>query len=582
MTPPDSKAGLFRRLIPTVRKHTMLATIAILLMILVDAAGVLKPWLIKIGIDRYVQNGDIPGLYRIGFILAAVLVGGFLFQVAFTITVQYMGQRLLFDLRMNLFRKLMRLPAAYFDKTPLGKTLTHITNDVEAIREFISEGIVTVAGDILKIIFIAGAMIALSPKLALASFLTLPFFLVATGLFRKHIRNGFRNVRRANSDINTVLTETIGGAREIQIFQTKGERSSVFETCNRSYLTAYLKVIQAYALYFPVLEIVSNGGMILILLTAHYWIGTSLEPGIIFAFFAYINMFFFPLRQMAEKFNLFQAAMAASERVFSLLDQRESFAASEGFLPLKSTRALGIRFQNVTFGYNPGQPILKNVSFDIHSGERVALVGYTGSGKTTVIKLINRLYDIQDGQILVNGTSIRRLSIRELRERIATIPQDPFLFTGTIADNISLHRPGIKESDVRSAAEKTHADHFIRNLPHGYQEQILESGKRLSAGQRQLLALTRVLTGNPGLIILDEATAKIDSETERLIEDAVECIALDRTAIIIANRLSTIRKVDRIFVFHKGKLVETGSHVELLKQNGLYRKLYDTQVLSLR
>ncbi len=582
MTPPDSKAGLFRRLIPTVRKHTMLATIAILLMILVDAAGVLKPWLIKIGIDRYVQNGDIPGLYRIGFILAAVLVGGFLFQVAFTITVQYMGQRLLFDLRMNLFRKLMRLPAAYFDKTPLGKTLTHITNDVEAIREFISEGIVTVAGDILKIIFIAGAMIALSPKLALASFLTLPFFLVATGLFRKHIRNGFRNVRRANSDINTVLTETIGGAREIQIFQTKGERSSVFETCNRSYLTAYLKVIQAYALYFPVLEIVSNGGMILILLTAHYWIGTSLEPGIIFAFFAYINMFFFPLRQMAEKFNLFQAAMAASERVFSLLDQRESFAASEGFLPLKSTRALGIRFQNVTFGYNPGQPILKNVSFDIHSGERVALVGYTGSGKTTVIKLINRLYDIQDGQILVNGTSIRRLSIRELRERIATIPQDPFLFTGTIADNISLHRPGIKESDVRSAAEKTHADHFIRNLPHGYQEQILESGKRLSAGQRQLLALTRVLTGNPGLIILDEATAKIDSETERLIEDAVECIALDRTAIIIAHRLSTIRKVDRIFVFHKGKLVETGSHVELLKQNGLYRKLYDTQVLSLR
>ncbi len=515
MTSPDKKAGLFRRLVPTLRRHTLLAVIAVLLMVLVDVASVFKPWLVKIGIDRYVRNGDIPGLYRIGFILAAVLVAGFLFQVAFTITVQYLGQRLLFDLRMDLFRKLMRLPASYFDKTPLGKTLTHITNDVEAIREFISEGIVTVAGDILKIVFIAGAMILISPKLALASFLTLPFFIVATGLFRKRIRTGFRDVRRANSDINTVLTETIGGAREIQIFQTKRERGSVFEICNRKYLTAYLKVIQAYALYFPVLEIVSNGGMILILLTAHYWIGTSLEPGIIFAFFAYINMFFFPLRQMAEKFNLFQSAMAASERVFRLLDQPEPFSTSDKVLPLKSTPALEIRFQNVTFGYNLDQPILKDVSFDIHPGERVALVGYTGSGKTTIIKLINRLYDIQDGQILINGTDIRRLSIRELRKRVATIPQDPFLFTGTIAENISLHRPGIKEADVRSAAEKTHADHFIRNLPHGYQEQILESGKRLSAGQRQLLALTRALTAEPELVIMDEANANIDAESER-------------------------------------------------------------------
>jgi len=476
MKASDQKTRLFRRLVPTLRQHSKLAILAVFLMIFVDAAGVLKPWLVKIGIDSFVRKGDIPGLTRIGIILAAVLVTGFLLQVVFTITVQYMGQRLLFDLRMDLFRKLMRLPASYFDKTPLGKTLTHITSDVEAIREFISDGIVTVAGDILKIIFIAGAMIALSPRLALAAFVTLPVFVIATGIFRKSIRNGFREVRKANSDINTVLTETIGGAREIQLFQTKDERAFVFENCNRNYLSAYLKVIQAYALYFPVLEIVSNGGMILILVTAHFFMGTALEPGVIFAFFAYINMFFFPLRQMAEKFNLFQSAMAATERVFHMLDQPESISEPENGTSLPESASMKIEFQNVTFGYDSAQPVLKNVSFSIHPGERVAFVGATGSGKTTVIKLINHLYDIQEGAIFVNGTDIRYLSMLELRKRIATIPQEPFLFTGTIEDNVSLHRPGVSETDVRIAAQKAFAHGFIKDLPHNYQEEVLESG----------------------------------------------------------------------------------------------------------
>lgn len=573
MKASDRKTRLFRRLVPTLRKHSKLVVLAVFLMIFVDAASVLKPWLVKIGVDSFVRKGDIPGLTRIGIILAVVLVAGFLLQVLFTITVQYLGQRLLFDLRMDLFLKLMHLPASYFDKTPLGKTLTHITSDVEAIREFISDGIVTVAGDILKILFIAGAMIALSPKLALAAFLTLPFFVIATGMFRKSIRTGFQEVRKANSDINTVLTETIGGAREIQLFQTKDERAEVFENCNQGYLTAYLKVIQAYALYFPVLEIVSNGGMILILVTAHFIMGTALEPGVIFAFFAYINMFFFPLRQMAEKFNLFQSAMAASERVFYMLDQPESIYEPENATSLPASGSLKIEFQNVTFGYDSSQPVLKNVSFTIQPGERIAFVGATGSGKTTVIKLINRLYDIQEGTILVNGKDIRRLSIMELRGRIATIPQEPFLFTGTIEDNISLHRFGLSETDVRIAAQKAFAHRFIQDLPHNYQEEILESGKRLSAGQQQLLAFTRALASRPELVILDEATANIDSETERLIENAVEEITRNRTAIIIAHRLSTIRKVNRILVFHKGKLVESGTHAELLQQNGLYRKL---------
>ncbi|NOZ13754.1 MAG: ABC transporter ATP-binding protein [Acidobacteria bacterium] len=565
------KNRLFRRLIPTLQKHSLLAALSVLLMILVDAASVTKPWLLKIGIDRYVRNGNIPGLTRIALILAAVLVCGFLLQVTFTVTVQYLGQRLLFDLRMELFQKLMRLPASYFDKTPLGKTLTHITGDVEAIREFISDGIVTVAGDILKIVFIATAMVMLSPRLALAAFLTLPFFIAATGMFRKSIRSGFRDVRKANSDINTVLTETIGGAREIQLFCTKGERAEVFESCNHNYLSAYLKVIQAYALYFPVLEIVSNCGMILILLTAHYLMGTALKPGVIFAFFAYINMFFFPLRQMAEKFNLFQSAMAATERVFQMLDQPEEMTGTR-HPGLAEAGKMEISFQNVTFGYNPGQPVLKNITFNIRAGETAAFVGATGSGKSTIIKLINRLYDISAGTIKINGTDIRKLSAHELRKRIATIPQTPFLFTGTVSDNISLHRPEITINDIRAAAEKSHAHHFIQTLPRHYNEPVLESGKRLSAGQRQLLAFTRALISKPELVILDEATANIDSETEHLIEAAVEEITRNRTTIIIAHRLSTIRKADRIFVFHKGELVESGTHEELLKKNSLYRR----------
>lgn len=570
MKTPERKSRLFRRLIPTIKNHILLATLGTLLMILVDTASVVQPWLLKIGIDRYVKNGDIPGLTRIGIILAAVLIGGFLLQAVFTITVQYLGQRLLYDLRMDLFRKLMRLPTSYFDKTPLGKTLTHITNDVEAIREFISDGIVTVAGDVLKVIFIATAMVLLSPRLALAAFVTLPFFIVATSLFRKSIRTGFRGVRKANSDINTVLTETIGGAREIQIFQTRAERAEVFQACNTSYLSAYLKVIQAYALYFPVLEIVSNGGMILILLTAHSFMGTALEAGVIFAFFAYINMFFLPLRQMAEKFNLFQSAMAASERVFSMLDQPEEISDPENAVVPPETGKMEIRFQDVTFGYDSRQPVLKNISFCIHAGEKIAFVGATGSGKTTVIKLINRLYDIQEGKILINNTDILKLPVSNLRKRIATIPQDPFLFTDTISDNISLHRPAISDADIANAAEKSRARQFIETLPDGYREEVLESGKRLSAGQRQLLAFTRALVSEPELVILDEATANIDSETENLIEHSVEEITRNRTAIIIAHRLSTIRKVDRIFVFHKGELVESGTHAELLQKNGLY------------
>lgn len=581
MTAKKRDWGLFGRLIPYLRGHMGLGIAALVLMVLVDLAGVLKPWLVKMGIDEYVRVGDLDGVYRVGMWLFIAMVAGFIAQVCYTITVQFLGQKLLFDLRMDLYRKVLHLSRDYFDRTPLGKTLTNVTNDVEAIREFISEGVVTVAGDILKILFILGAMFWLDYKLAFTAMLTLPIFIVATALFRKTIRTGFRGVRKANAEINTALTETISGAREIQLFRTTGEARARFEGCNRNYLSAYLQVIRAYALYFPVLELVSNGGMIAILLHAHFVMGVSLEPGIVFAFFFYINMFFFPLRQMAEKFNLFQSAMAAAERAFRLLDEPITVTSPDNPVVPEDRKNLGVRFENVTFGYDPDNPVLHNVNFEIQPGESVALLGRTGSGKTTIIKLINRLYDIQTGRILVDGIDVREMDAVGLRQRIATIPQDPFLFTGTIAENIGLHREWIEQGAIEAAAKETRAHEFIRKLPDQYNEPILEEGKRLSVGQRQLLSFTRALVSRPELVILDEATASIDSETEKMIEEAVHHLITGRTAIIIAHRLSTIRTADRILLFHKGVLREEGTHDELLEADGLYRRFHDTQAYLL-
>ena len=572
---------LFGRLVPYIRGHVGLGVLSLTLMVLVDVAGVLKPWLVKVGIDDHVRTGDLDGLFQVGVWLFAALAAGFIAQVLYTVVVQYLGQKLLYDLRLDLYRKVLRLSRDYFDRTPLGKTLTNVTNDVEAIREFISEGIVTVAGDMLKIVFILGAMFLLHVKLALMALLTLPVFIGATAIFRRTIRSGFAGVRKANGEINTALSETISGSREIHLFQVKTEARNRFEQCNRGYLSAYLQVVRAYAFYFPVLELVSNGGMVVMLLYAHYAMGIELEPGIVFAFFAYLNMFFFPLRQMAEKFNLFQSAMAAAERAFRLLDEPVSVENPKKPVAPASAAPMAIEFDSVTFGYDPDNPVLKNVSFRIEPGQTVALLGRTGSGKTTVIKLVNRLYDIQQGRILLDGVDVRDLDVIPLRERIGTIPQDPFLFTGTIADNISLHRPGIDRARVLAAAAATRAADFINRLPLQYDEPILEEGKRLSVGQRQLLSFTRALVSEPDLMILDEATASIDSETEKLIENAVESLIEGRTAIIIAHRLSTIRCADRILMFHKGELVEDGTHDELLKADGLYKKFYDTQAFLL-
>jgi ABC-type multidrug transport system fused ATPase/permease subunit len=408
----------------------------------------------------------------------------------------------------------------------------------------------------------------------------IPVFVIVTVLFRKSIRTGYRGVRKANARINTSLQESITGIREIFQFNYKKRSLEHFEKANQYYLVSFLKIIHAYALYFPVIEVVSNISMIIIFLFAHRALGVSVNLGEIFAFFAYINMFFRPLRQLAERFNMFQAAMAAAERIFKLIDQPVVVKNLEN--PISITKKLKgkISFRNVNFRYRKNNLVLKDLSFDIKPGEKVAIVGHTGSGKTTIINLLNRFYNIHSGDILVDDISINKYSVCDLRSQIATIPQDPFFFTGTVAENISMYDPKISLDRIIAVSKQVFADKFIEKLPNKYQENILEEGKRLSIGERQLLSFARGLLRNPSIFILDEATSNIDSATENLIEAAIDNLLKDRTGIIIAHRLSTIRKVDRILVLNKGRCVEEGNHKQLLKRDGVYSRLYKAQAFS--
>ncbi len=572
---------LLKRLFPYVRHHLWLLSSSMIFMILVDVTGVLSPYLVKVGVDENIAAGDINGLRQTSLLLGLIMLINFGFSVVFNYIIQYLGQRLLFDLRLDLFRKVLNLSNDYFDTTAVGKTLTNVTNDVEAIRQFISEGIVTVLGDLLKLTFILIAMLWINPVLALLAFVTVPFFVAATALFRNSIRSGHRDVRKANAEINTALVETITGIKEINQFNSKEQSKRTFGGFNQHYRDAFLRLVHSYALYFPVLEIVANCSMVIILLYTHYAMGYTLKVGVIFAFFSYINMFFRPLRQLAEKFNMFQSAMAASERIFTLLERPIAIADATQPKRLSGAFQGEITFKSVNFAYKPDAPILKNMSFRIKPGEKVAIVGYTGSGKTTITSLLNRLYDVQEGEILIDGVNLKDYTVRDLRQQIATVPQDIFLFTGTVAENITLHDPAITPDAVQYAARQVYADRYIKRLPQKYDENILEEGKLLSVGQKQLLSFARAFVRNPSIIILDEATSSIDSETESLIEAGVKNLLDKRTAIIIAHRLSTIKSVDRILVLHKGELVQEGTHESLLQHDGLYRQLYEMQAFLL-
>ncbi len=571
-----------KRLSVYVTKYISIVVLSVVLLLLLNIAGVLQPYIVKTGIDKYIMNGDMQGLKSLSLLLFSVIIAAFGLNFVFNYMVQYIGQKVLMDLRMDLFKHVLKLPNSYFDKTPVGKILTNVTNDVEAIRAFVSEGVVTVTGELLKVFFILTAMFIINFRLAIIIFISIPIFVVGTLLFRNSIRKGFAGVRKANSEINTSLVETLTGIKEIILFDHRSKSRNRFETSNKRYLTAYLKVINAYSLYFPIIEIVSNLSMIAIFFYAHFIIGISVKVGEIFAFFTYINMFFRPLRELAEKYNMFQSAMAASARAFRLLDQKITIHNSPN--PLKSEKRImgDIELKRVNFEYRKGNRILKDISLKIKKGEKVALVGNTGSGKTTVINLINRIYDVEDGAVLIDGMNIKEYDLEYLRDQIGVVPQDPFFFNGTIYENLSLFKSNLTVERVEECSEKVHADKFISKFENGYEETVLEEGKKLSVGEKQLLSFTRALIKDPSIIIMDEATSNIDSETEKYIEDATRKLLGGRTSIIIAHRLSTIKMVDRIIVLKDGVIVEEGNHTELIQKGGEYYSLYKSQAFLLK
>ena len=583
--PRSLDLALVRRLGAFLREHRLLMAVSVLAMIVTNLLQVVQPFLVKVGIDRDVASGDLVGLARTATLLGAALLAHTLSQVGFTYAVEYLGQRLLYDLRMRLYDKVLRLAQSYFDRTPVGATLTNVTNDVEAIRQFISQGVVSLIGDTMLVLVILGAMLWINVGLALVTFLTLPFFGIVSWLFRSSIRGGYRDARVANAQINTTLVEAVSGIREVTLLNYQSRSLDTFAKHNSGYRDAYLRLVHTYSYYFPAIELLATAGYLVILGYSHYVVGTGVQAGEIFAFFSYVGMLYRPLRQLAERFNTFQAAMAAAERIFKLLDRQEELAApppaaAQSTASSPGAPGLQIELRRVDFAYEPDAPVLQGMQLHIDAGERVALVGTTGSGKTTVVNLINRLYDVQAGAVLLDGRDIRDLSTDEHRTMIATVPQDLFLFSGSIVENISLGKPGFSRHDIERAAAAVNADGFICRLPDGYDQDVLEEGKSLSTGEKQLLSFARAFLLDPRLVVMDEATASVDAESEHLIEGALSRLFAGRTAIIIAHRLSTIRSVDRILVLHRGQVVEQGSHEALLAREGRYAQLYRLQLLA--
>ena len=577
---------LMARFLRYVRPYAGKGVVVLSLLPLVAAAKLGQPWLLKIAIDNHIIVGDMAGLPRIAGLYLALIVGESLLTYAEVYLLQLIGQRVMTDLRMELFGHLQRLPTSFYDRTPSGSMVTRLTSDVEVLGEMFAAGIVTIVGDMLVLTGIIGIMLWLNLKLSLVTFSVLPVLVWVAFTFRVRMRSAFRQVRARLANLNTFLAESIGGISVVQLFNRQAQEQQEFKRLNAAYRDANLPVITWDASLFALVEALSSVAVGLII-----WYGGgeivrgTLSFGALVAFIQYIEKFFSPIRDLSAKYSVMQGAMAALERIFHLLDTDKDLVAP-AFTAQAKNSAKGaepvqtIEFRDVWFAYNDGNFALRGFDLTIRRGEKVALVGETGGGKTTVTRLLARMYDVSKGTICFDGINIREMELPELRRRIGVVLQEPFLFTGTIRSNISLSDPAA-DGRVKEAVRIVGADRFVSRLPKGEDEEVRERGNNFSAGERQLISFARAVAYDPEILVLDEATASVDTESERLIQQGLKGLMAGRTTLMVAHRLSTIRDADRIIVIHRGEKVEEGSHDALMAAKGLYYRLYQLQFKEL-
>ena len=579
-------ARLMRRLLTYLYPYRARVTLAAGAIISHSLLELAPPYLTKLVIDRYIPTGDLSGLGLVAIVFLVTLTGSFALEYLQTSALQMIGQRIMFDLRMQVHGHLQRLDLRFYDRNPVGRLMTRVTTDVDALNELFTSGVVSVFGDLFTLFGIMGVLLWLDWRLALVAFSVLPLIALITQWFRSNVRESYRTVRTWIARINAYLQERITGMTTVHLFGREARDFAAFEEINRRHRDANVRSIFFYAVFYPVIEFVSALAAALIL-----WVGGGsviegrLTLGSLVAFLMYAQRFFRPISDMSEKFNILQGAMASSERIFALLDtpvQIESPAVAGALAESKPRSSEGgaIAFEHVTFSYIEGEPVLRDVSFRVEPGQRVAIVGATGAGKTTIVNLLLRFYDVQEGRITIEGVDIREMDLARLRARFGLVLQDVHLFSGTVASNIRLGHDAITDDAVRRAVTAVHADAFIDRLPHGLATPVAERGATLSVGQKQLLSLARALAFDPRVLILDEATSSVDTDTELLIRDALKVVMRNRTTIAIAHRLSTIQGMDRILVLHKGQLRESGTHQELLGKRGIYHRLFQLQFQS--
>ena len=586
--------GLLKRIFQYVKPYRAIFVWSVILTVLLAAISPVRPFLIKYTLDHYILAGKYSGLVNMTMLMIFMLVLQTLIQYNHTLLTNTLGQSVIRDLRINVFNHITKLRLKFFDQTPIGQLITRTVSDLETIADIFSEGLISMIGDSLQVVVIVGVMLYTDWELSLVVLLPIPLLIIATRKFQKAIKVSFQEIRNEVSNLNTFLQEHITGVSIVQYFARERQEYNKFYAINKRYRDANIRSNWYYSIFFPVVELISAMSLGLLV-----WYGAKsilakpldVTPGTITQFIIYLGMVFTPIRQLADKFNTLQMGMVGAERVFKVLDTKETTPNNGTLKPAKL--AGNIEFKNVWFAYNDDNQttnekqlqqnvnyVLKDLTFEVKAGETVALVGATGAGKSSTINILNRFYEIGKGKVTVDGIKIQDFDLDYLRGNIATVLQDVFLFSDTILNNITLNNAAITIEEVVDAAKKVGAHEFIERLPGGYQYNVMERGATLSAGQAQLISFIRALVHNPAILVLDEATSSVDTETELLIQKAIDNLMEGRTSIVIAHRLSTIQKADQIIVLDKGEIKEKGTHQQLLKLNGYYKRLYDLQFSS--